>query len=187
MNRVDQRGASSVVGVLLLVGVTVVIAATVASFALLFVEQTQEIPPRGAFEFEYGNATDTTSFRPADPTRGSDNLTVVYTHGETIPSSRVNITVSGALSRSQNGQVLTSTLVFEPSYKGGGNLFSNTDSVTSGDSYVISDDDFTSRNSPSNLGNNAKLDLSEATVRVYWLSEAEENSAVLAEWTGPEA
>jgi flagellin-like protein len=182
-----QRGVSSVIGIILLVAVTVIVAATVATFALGIKDNSQDVPPKGAFEFTYQNATDTSSFKPSNPNRGSDNLTVIYTHGDTIPSGRVNITVTGAKERSQNGNVLTTDIVFEPTYKGGGNLFADTEEVTAGDQYTISDEDFVPKNSPSNLGFNSKLDLTAATVRVYWIDDEEENGAVIAKWSGPEA
>ena len=183
----DQRAVTSVIGNVLLVAVVVVVAAVLGTLALGFVDQAQEVPPKSAFEFEYHNSSDTTSFKHGNPNYGSDNLTVRYTHGDTIPSSRVNVTVSGAVERDQNGDVLGRDLIFEPNYAGGGNLFGNTDTVTAGDQYTISDNDFISTDGSGNLGWLRKLDLSEATVTVYWLSDDGQNSAVIGQWTGPEA
>jgi flagellin-like protein len=186
MRRSDRRAASSVVGVLLVVALAVVLAGVVATFALGIGEQTQEVPPTGAFEFEYHNSTDTASYLPDDPTQGSANLTVIYTHGEPIPSDRVNVTVRGATERDQNGNVIGENLVFEPNFAGGGNLFGNTDTVSAGDEYTISDNDFLSKDGSGNLGELRKLDLSRATITVYWLSETGENSAIIGQWTGPD-
>ena len=176
----ESRGASSVIGIILLVAVTVIVAAVIATLALGFTEGVGDPPPKGVFEFDYGNDTDT-----AGSAGGSDVLTVAYTHGDSIPSSRVNVTVTGAKSIDQFGNVIGTNLQFRPDPYGGGNLFDGTEELTAGDSDSISDADFVSVGGSPILGANRALDLSEATVRVYWVSDDGENSAILAEWTGP--
>lgn len=177
------RGASSVIGIILLVAITVIVASVVVTFGLSFTEGVSDPPPKGAFEFDYGNDTDTTgqNFPPG----GSDQLNVIYTHGDSIPSSRVNVTVTGAKEIDQNGNVIGTNLQFRPNFAGGGNLFDGTEELTAGDSDTISDVDFVSVDGSGNLGAYRALDLSEATVRVYWVSDDGRNSAILAEWTGP--
>jgi flagellin-like protein len=188
MSQSRRRGVSSVIGIILLVAVTVIIAATTATFALSIKDKAQNSPPKGDFDFTYNNGSDTKSFKEKlyKPYVGSDNLTITYTGGDTISSARVNVTVNGAIARNQRGNAGAGTLEFDPRY-GGGNLFSNTDQIRAGDSYTISDQDFYAKGGTQNLGILRKLDLSEATVRVYWISKSTDNSAVVAKWTGPEA
>ncbi|UIO99417.1 type IV pilin N-terminal domain-containing protein [Halobaculum sp. CBA1158] len=179
----DERAASSVIGVVILVAVTVILAGTASVYVLGIANSVQEPPPSSSFEFDYSQEGDTASYLPGDPDRGSDNLSVSFVGGETIRADRINVTVTGAKEIDQNGNVIGTDLTFEPNYAGGGNLFGNTGEVSAGDSYTISDLDFVSNDGSGNLGSLRKLDLSDATVRVYWLSENGETGSVIAEWT----
>jgi len=180
----DNRGAASVIGVILLVAVTVVLAGVAGVYAMGFSDEPTPVPPQGSFAFDYQPDSDTASFMPNDSSVGSDTLTVSYRGGEPIPSDRVNVTVYGAKEVAPDGTIEGTNLTFEPDAYGGGNLFSTTNTVTAGDSYTISDLDFISSDGNGVLGERRNLDLSEATVRVYWVSKDGDNGAVIARWTG---
>lgn len=179
----DTRAASSVIGVVILVALTVILAATASAYVLNTSDSINQPPPTASFEFEYTQEGDTASYLPSDPDRGSDNLTVIFVSGETIQADQINVTVTGAKEVDQSGNIIGTDLTFEPNYAGGGKLFGTSGEISAGESYTISDVDFISNDGSGNLGNLRKLDLSEATVRVYWISETGENSAVIAEWS----
>lgn len=179
----NNRAASSVIGVVLLVALAVILAATVSVYVFSTSNSVNEPAPAASFEFDYSQEGDTDSYLPTNPNRGSDNLTVTFVAGENIQADQINVTVTGAKEIDQNGNVIGTNLTFEPNFAGGGKLFGNSGEVSSGESYTISDLDFISNDGSKNLGNLRKLDLSDATVRVYWISETGENSAVIAEWT----
>jgi flagellin-like protein len=169
-----DRAASSVIGVVLLVAITVLVAATVGTFALAKANQASDPPPEGSFEFDYQKDGDTRQTVP------SDNLTVTYTHGESIPAGRINFTFSGAREFNQNGQPEGTNDLYVTT-----ELF-GTGTVAAGETETISEDNVQSR-SGGTLGSLRALDLAKAEVRVYWVAESGERSFVIAEWQGPEA
>ncbi|WP_226012805.1 type IV pilin [Halomicrobium salinisoli] len=79
----DDDAVSPVIGVILMVAITVILAAVIASFVLNLGDQAQQSTPQASFNFEYTNQTD-------------DVLRVTHETGDTINSERLNMTVSGA-------------------------------------------------------------------------------------------
>lgn len=88
----NERGLSPVVGVILLVGITVLLAATAGAMVLELDGQPTS-PPQAAFDFEYG----------ADGS--NDSLTVGHVSGNTIPAANVEVVVASA--RNGSGTVTT--------------------------------------------------------------------------------
>lgn len=88
---------SSVIGVILMVAVTVILAAVVATFVLGLGEQISDTTPEASFEFEFDDD-------PADGTEdswgkeGEDDglLTITHVGGPTIDASLLSVTGSTA-------------------------------------------------------------------------------------------
>ena len=73
----DDRAVSPVIGVILMVAITVILAAVIGTFVLGLGNNLQQTPPNANFQFEY-NETE-----PGNP--GSEyNVTAIHQGGETI-------------------------------------------------------------------------------------------------------
>ncbi|EMA07041.1 flagellin N-terminal-like domain-containing protein [Haloarcula vallismortis] len=86
----DDSAVSPVVGVILMVAITVLLAATAATFFLDFGSgNLGENAPQAAFSFEYESGS-------------PDSLTIEHRSGDSVQAGNLYITVSGA--SSDNGQ-----------------------------------------------------------------------------------
>lgn len=92
-NDADQRGVAPVIGIVLLIGITVMLAATVATFAFgLEDETTQGEIPTMAVNFDYSSGS-------------SDELDIEHKSGEVIDRSNLHVSIQGAsCSSDPNGQ-----------------------------------------------------------------------------------
>lgn len=116
----DDRAVSPVIGVILMVAVTVILAATIGAFVLNFGQGLQTNAPQSSFTFEY-----------ADDGAGTDNdeLTVTYESGEQIDAVALDAAVSGATDSSGGAASYT------------GDLYTSGD-VTAGASDALTASDF---------------------------------------------
>jgi FlaG/FlaF family flagellin (archaellin) len=170
-----ERAASSVIGIILLVALTVIIGATTSGFVFNTAnENTTTPPPQGVFTFDYAKDGDTRESVP------SDNLTITYTAGDDISGSNLNFTLSGAREFNQNGNPEgTDDLYVTRGLFGSG-------TISSGDQDRISENNVESR-SGGPLGDLRALDLQEAVVRIYWSDPNSDTSSIIAEWEGSKA
>jgi flagellin-like protein len=156
----DDDAVSPVIGVILMVAITVILAAVIATF-VLGLEDTNQSTPQAAFTFDYTEDT-------------SDELDVTHDGGDSIDSARVNASVNGASSAATDtvfGAAATDGELFPSGTVDAG----TTDTLAKTDFHDGSGTDVT------------ELDLSAATVRVVWSSQEGESTATLAEWEGPDA
>jgi len=72
----DDRAVSPVTGVILMVAITVILAAVIGTFVLGLGEQVQQTTPQASFSFDYDTANDT--------------VTVVHEGGDTLNSDNTN-------------------------------------------------------------------------------------------------
>lgn len=155
-----DRGISPVIGTVLLIAITVMLASTVAALAMNLEDTVgREVAPTTAFDVEY------------DPGSGShDELVVTHTGGDAVEPDRLFVDLSGA--ECTGGPA-------DPDGRYGlGPDFGETRTVTAGMSYRLDG------SSPSTLCSAGTLDLEGASLSVIWVSD-EGTSTVLAEWTGP--
>jgi flagellin-like protein len=132
-----DRGVSSVISVILMVAVTVILAAVVATFALDLGGSASDTGPQASFQFEY------------DTTTG--NVTVAHTNGDALDGDRLRF--SGAAVDKRTFGSITEWAGSE---------------VTGGET--------------------AQVHVEEGEeLRVAWRSEDRSQSAVLGEFTVPEA
>jgi len=92
----DDRAVSPVIGVILMVAITVILAAVIGTFVLGLGDQVQQDTPRASFGFDtgttevgvnvIGGTTDTVTV---------DSVTITHESGDTIDSNNLRITVDG--------------------------------------------------------------------------------------------
>jgi flagellin-like protein len=173
----DDDAVSPVIGVILMVAITVILAAVIGTFVLGLGDQVSNTSPTASFTFDLNEGA----------TSQGDALTVTHDGGDQITASQINASVNGA-------EAPTGTAVAFG--KGGATTGTNgqqngtlfpTGPVTAGSSDVIDFNDFDdgSGNQLSSTSND--LDLSGATVRVTWASANGGDTATLGKWTGPDA
>ena len=76
----DDRAVSPVIGVILMVAITVIMATMIGSVFLDYAGQLSDQPPQAAFEYEQNSA---------------DEITITHVSGERIDNDRLRITVGG--------------------------------------------------------------------------------------------
>ena len=87
----DDDAVSPVIGVILMVAITVILAAVIASFVLGLGDQAQQTTPQASFSFDYDSST--TGSGDFSKTLGSDGeLTITHDGGDTIEAGRIDIT-----------------------------------------------------------------------------------------------
>lgn len=155
----DDEAVSPVIGVILMVAITVILAAVIATFVLGLGDQISNTAPQASFSFDYTEDSN------------GDTLQVTHNGGETISANELKGSVSGA----QDGasSVTYSDKLFDTS---------NYSDVNAGSTDTINKFYFGSAGSrPSNLNLNA------STVRVTYQPAEGGNSATLGRWDGPDA
>ena len=75
----DESAVSPVIGVILMVAITVILAAVIGSFVLNLGGSLQQSAPQASFDFDY----DTTD---------KGNVTITHQSGDTIEATQVNVT-----------------------------------------------------------------------------------------------
>jgi flagellin-like protein len=161
----DDDAVSPVIGVILMVAITVILAAVIGTFVLGLGGSVQETAPQAQFTFDFDDTG------PSDG--NSDALTITHDGGDSIEVARLTIRISDADDEAGNGPA-SGTASGTPSW--------SSTPVEAGSSITIDGiGDTTTGLSGSNL------ELNSATVRVVWTSQSGDNSATLAEFTGPDA
>jgi len=163
----DDDAVSPVIGVVLMVAITVILAAVIASFVLGFSDERLDRSPQANIAFDY-----------QPQSGGHDALTVTYEGGDTLDAANVNATVHGA--DQSSGDAVYGA---EAGSGDDGKLFGDSGDVSAGATHVLDDGDF--HDGGSSIGGN--LDLSGATVNVVYEDPSGDSSTVLARWEGPDA
>ena len=163
----DEDAVSPVIGVILMVAITVILAAVIGTFVLGLGEQVQSNSPNAQFEFDYDNSSDT--------------MDITHTSGDEV--SQDNFVVS-----SSEGEFCTdgSGACVSQNVGGSGDSFAGNDS--DGNAVPNTDADAGTTYTISNtheLRNDAGI--TDGTVRVVWESSDGGNSDVLADWEGSNA
>lgn len=156
----DDRAVSPVIGVILMVAITVILAAVIGTFVLGLGDQVQQTSPNTQFTFDY----------TPDATASGDELDVTHDGGDSVEDSQLDASVSGAMDTAPDPSV-------SATYNG--DLYGSSNSqVSAGMSDTVDNTDFDSV---------SDLDLSGATVRVVWTADSGDKSQTIARWTGPDA
>jgi flagellin-like protein len=108
----EDRAVSPVIGVILMVAITVILAAVIGTFVLGLGDQVSESAPQAQFTFDYTDGT-------------NDVITVTHDGGDAIDAGDLNVSVSGASPSAANRQYTWS------------NLDGTSDSVSAGETAVL--------------------------------------------------
>ncbi|GCF13998.1 hypothetical protein Harman_19330 [Haloarcula mannanilytica] len=162
MSRVWERtrGVSPVIGVVILVGIVAILAATIGVFALGFSEQQPTQAPQVAIVADYSERT----------TGNGEYLNLSFSSGETVYKDTLSV-VMADVKRSDGSDV---TLDADPIQTQASTR------ITSGTRITIHQDHFTGAESE-------HLDLSDATLRLVWnpADEPESETYVIYRWPDP--
>jgi flagellin-like protein len=114
----DDRAVSPVIGVILMVAITVILAAVIGTFVLGLGDQISQTTPSASFQFDYD--------RDAD---NGDSLTIAHGGGDTLNANEVNITVSGESGMDEDGP-----------FEWNGDTLGGGDEVSAGSSVTLDQD-----------------------------------------------
>jgi flagellin-like protein len=172
---VEDRAVSPVIGVILMVAITVILAAVIGTFVLGLGDQVQSTTPQATFGAEQG--TDTIG--------SNDYKTLSITHegGDTLKATNIEVTVDGspAYGKDGSGNVVGlysgeisagSTVVVYGST--GANVDTGTDSYVDNSGTLDIDDDDAAGNLDTDVGLK-----SDQMVRVIWKASSGDSSATL--------
>ncbi|UIO98519.1 type IV pilin N-terminal domain-containing protein [Halobaculum sp. CBA1158] len=105
----DDRAVSPVIGVILMVAITVILAAVIGSFVLGLGNSVQQTAPNANFEFDFGGS-ETTATHTGGDTIGSDETLKLFVDGseETSQSGPFSAgdTISASVSASDGASVV---------------------------------------------------------------------------------
>ncbi len=85
----DDRAVSPVIGVILMVAITVILAAVIGTFVLGLGDQVQSTTPQASFGFDQGTES------PGSGIPEVKELTVTHETGDTLSESNVRLSVGG--------------------------------------------------------------------------------------------
>ncbi|WP_435184824.1 type IV pilin [Halobellus sp. EA9] len=80
----DDSAVSPVIGVILMVAITVILAAVIGTFVLNLGGSIQNTAPQASFSFDYNTSAT------------HEKVTVTHQTGDTLQSSQINVTSSGS-------------------------------------------------------------------------------------------
>ncbi len=119
----DDRAVSPVIGVILMVAITVILAAVIGTFVLGLGDQVSQTTPSASFQFDYDRNSS-----------GSDELTVTHNGGDSLSPTETTIVASGGFNNSSGDGMGTRTTW--------GNMTSdNSTDVTAGSSVTVQSTD----------------------------------------------
>jgi len=87
----DDEGVSPVIGVILMVAITVILAAVIGTFVLGLGKGVSSTAPSASFEFEYKSGTAGTCTDLVD-NGGTDSVEISHSSGDEIPADQVTFT-----------------------------------------------------------------------------------------------
>jgi flagellin-like protein len=162
----DDDAVSPVIGVILMVAITVILAAVIGTFVLGLGGSVQQQSPQASFTFDLDDDT-------------NDVLTATHDGGDSIQDARLEVTVSGASASGAS----------DPNQAYDYSTFGPTGEVAAGTTATIDNDavDAAAATDGTDNGNVGDLTLDTATVRITWSSQNGETTATLAKFSGPNA
>lgn len=165
----EDRAVSPVIGVILMVAITVILAAVIASFVLGLGDSVSGQAPQAQLSF-----SSTQDYQ--DTTGGStdeNGIKVTHDGGDQLTRKEIQINVGGTDVLSTDGTVDTSSN--SDCIGNGGNTSSPGTTVSAGDSWVIVE------NQDESGCSSGDLISSGDTVRVIWESPDSDSTATIAE------
>ncbi|MBX0322960.1 type IV pilin N-terminal domain-containing protein [Halomicroarcula sp. F13] len=157
----SERGVSPVVGVVLMVAIVVVLAATVGAYLVVFTGEQPSQAPQTAIVADYSERT----------TGNGEYLNLSFESGDTLDRTKLSLAISGARDSTGTDATLTGDPLGTQAPT----------SITSGVEISIHAGHF------SEVGPGEHLDLSEATLRLVWdpKPSTESETYVVYRWPDP--
>ena len=159
----DEEAVSPVIGVILMVAITVILAAVIGTFVLGLGDQVQSTSPQASFSFDF---TDDTTISGTT----YDQVEITHDGGDAIPPARLTVSSSDDLGSGATNATGTYEATIHYDYA----TYGISGDVSAGTSITVSTDTSTE-------------ELNDATLRVVWTSESGDSSATLGQWSGPGA
>jgi flagellin-like protein len=156
----DDEAVSPVIGVILMVAITVILAAVIGTFVLGLGDQVQDTSPSASFTFDY----------TADDGSSEGEIDIIHESGDSIKTQTLFIRTDTDFVGSGVSPATQSASFDEF------DAFNSGNDVTAGDTLTIKEDDST--------GSSA---FDSATVRVVFETEEGGSSSTLAKFEGPSA
>jgi len=107
----DDDAVSPVIGVILMVAITVILAAVIASFVLGLGDQAQQATPQASFSFDYERddtlSTSSGTLYESGDVSNSGELTITHDGGDSIDEARISLS-------DDDGSEITSTGFSDP-------------------------------------------------------------------------
>ncbi|SHH02854.1 type IV pilin [Halobaculum gomorrense] len=103
----EDRAVSPVIGVILMVAITVILAAVIGSFVLGLGNSLQSTAPTANFQFEY------------ETVAGNNTVTATHTGGDSIPESQLNLTAGTNTTESWSDDPVTAGVSAQVNYSTG--------------------------------------------------------------------
>lgn len=168
LNQEEDRAVSPVIGVILMVAITVILAAVIGTFVLGLGDQVQQTAPNANFAYDYNQDSGDESTLDIDHT-GGDGIedTNLYLTGDVAWADGSNddlnwANAQGGVSAGETVRAGDGATVYDP----------NSADVVSTERWFVFDGGLN--------------DGSDATVRVVWRGEGDQSST-LRSWNGPDA
>jgi len=193
----DDRAVSPVIGVILMVAITVILAAVIGTFVLGLGNQIQQTQPQASFGFET-TTVDILDDGGATSTTAVDAVTITHETGDSLEASNLDVLVNGAPAYTEsdtNDNHVAGT--FDGEVSAGSSVtivgaVNNDDIIATGDdgAWEYRWDDTAEAldlyNTDAAAEQNADVGLGSGdTVRVVWSSDAGESSGTLGKFTLP--
>ena len=148
----EDRGVSPVIGVILMVAITVILAAVIGTFVLGLGDRVSQASPNANFGFDYGATAG-----------NADTVEIVHDGGDGIEQSQVKVTIGGTTAWESTS--------FQNNFAGGdsdGTAW--TSKITAGDKIT-----FAEQSGESGLITDGD------TVKVIWTADGSDKTAVIGE------
>jgi len=164
----DDDAVSPVIGVILMVAITVILAAVIATFVLGLGEQVSSTAPQASFGFQFNE----------DGSNNYGTLSITHDGGDSIKYNELYVRgQAGGNSDGSIGNIGDSWEAFEKNNDGYGN------------SHVVSTSGETGGTSAVTAGDYLELEGmgSDGQIRVTYQAQQGDSSATLSQWSGPDA
>jgi flagellin-like protein len=132
----DDGAVSPVIGVILMVAITVILAAVIGSFVLGFGSQMNDVQPNSNIQIEYENI--------ADGTDENDNITLTHKGGDTLSVGGTTVYEAGSVKTTAGG---TAGSLLDPATNASvdnewsGTAITATDSVDIAENHAVTNND----------------------------------------------
>lgn len=178
----DEKAVSPVIGVILTVAITVILAAVIGTFVLNLGAQAQDTTPQARFSFDQG------TFDPVPGNSAGPYKAVTITHesGDTIPAEQIRVLVDGTQAYAGTPETFAIPELYSDDVSGSTSTMivasSSTTIEPGSDSYTENGDQLDVTLNGGGTVSDVGLATGD-TIRVTWTTESGDSTATLAVYT----